>query len=628
MKKARIVTRVKDKTGISKSKNRSGDLAELQQRFQQFAKKLKFLILAVQANHNAMLAYGKSRLDVAKAINSLSADTPLFPCAGDIGPLAPPADSSGNGSGDAASASTSTALANFHPTSYAAIHLQLHKKTKIYHDKYMEHVVNYAVEWERVLTNRISLHIKQANKLRVDLDHYNSKVESLRQDANKTMSKGKSVPEKDVDKLRRNEQKLLTSRQDYDKFVSDLCGYMEEVMDRGWKDLHPMLVKLSQFDATLSTEEANCCKAMYGVTEKLKEMSTRHVNVKAGGRLKELETWSLSSVVQASGEAAGSLTIEGSGSGDGDLPQSVNPETLQVGGGGLFGNLGSSRSIQDYSSTGNFDDSSSYDNVRNSSLTITTTSGADNSTNNYYGGSQMSINRTESGVLSNRSRTNTGDSGTSFHWSGSGTPALTPAAAPSSLGLPPVHRGSTSSFQSQPSNPDLSGTSNMLAVARAAAPPPTLDDIFGGGGGGAPAPPPAGFPPPVPPPPSMPPPPPPQAQFAGLSMYDNSGGGFGFVSPSNQSTGTATTNPFDDGGASFYGAQTGNNMMSPMSAGGGGGMPSMQSSMNNNYQQPQQQQQQQQQPGNYNMGYGAGNYQHTNSMGSMRDSTNGSNPFD
>ena len=84
MKKNRIVTRIKDTTGIAKSKNRNEDLIELRAKYQQFSKNLKFLITSLTNNHASMVAYGKSRLEVAKAINALTVDTPLFGCAGDI----------------------------------------------------------------------------------------------------------------------------------------------------------------------------------------------------------------------------------------------------------------------------------------------------------------------------------------------------------------------------------------------------------------------------------------------------------------------------------------------------------------------------------------------------------------
>ena len=84
MKKNRIATRIKDKTGILKSKNRSGDLVVLREQYALFVKNLKFLIATLTNKQTAMMNHSKARLEVAKAINSLTVESPLFKCAGDI----------------------------------------------------------------------------------------------------------------------------------------------------------------------------------------------------------------------------------------------------------------------------------------------------------------------------------------------------------------------------------------------------------------------------------------------------------------------------------------------------------------------------------------------------------------
>ena len=65
MKKNRIATRLKDKTGIAKSKNRSDDLLSLRTKYEQFSKNLKFLIKTLTNNQVAMQQYSKSRLEVS-----------------------------------------------------------------------------------------------------------------------------------------------------------------------------------------------------------------------------------------------------------------------------------------------------------------------------------------------------------------------------------------------------------------------------------------------------------------------------------------------------------------------------------------------------------------------------------
>lgn len=488
MAKARIVTRVKDKTGLAKSKNKSEYLKALREKHSQFSKNLKYLISTIQSNHDAMQAYSKSRLDVAKAINALTVDTPLFKCGGDI-PMSAIGTTDGcavdgeNPSSAAAAKATNRQMSNSsaivahdsNPTSFAAVHLQLHKKTKLYHRKYVEHILTYAADWERILSTRVNKHLKHAEKLRVDLDHYQKKVEELNKDANKTMTKGKSVSDKGVDKLKRNEQKLVNARREHEQFVSDLCGFLEEIMERGWKDLHPLLVKMAQFDVTLSGEEASLLSTqMVAVVGELKALAGDHPNMNPTGRLKELETWSLESINKTNPRESQQLTITG-GDEFGVIQQTSSDE-LDVGGGGLFGSAPNSRQP-----------SNSVENLNGS----------------YRNGSADA-----------------------FDWNAGVAPevnALVPttASAPSSgYGLPPIHR--------QGNGVSSNSMMPMLNTMQAAAPAPTLDDIFGAAPAPAPS---SGFnqpngtgmppPPPVmppPPPPVMPTPPPQSPQKMGTTM--------------------------------------------------------------------------------------------------------------
>jgi len=469
MAKTRIVTRVKDKTGLAKSKNKSEDLTNLREKHTQFSKNLKFLISTIQSNHEAMQAYSKSRLDVAKAINALTVDTPLFKCGGDIpasaigttdggaGAEDNPSSAaaakatnarqimSSNNNGNNSSSSTAIVAHDSNPTSFAAVHLQLHKKNKLYHRKYVEHILTYASDWERILSTRVNKHLKHAEKLRVDLDHYQKKVEELNKDANKTMTKGKSVSDKGVDKLKRNEQKLVNARREHEHFVSDLCGFMEEIMERGWKDLHPLLVKMAQFDVTLSGEEASLLsKGMVAVVGELKALAGSHTNMNPTGRLKELETWSLESINKTNPRTESQQEF--------GVIQRASSDELDVGGGGLFGSAPNSRQPSMDNLNGSFDWNTGVAPETSNALVPTTVS------------------------------------------------------APSSgYGLPPLPRQSSGMSSPHSSNSMVP----MLNTMQAAAPAPTLDDIFGAAPAPAPS---SGFNQPTgmpPPPPVMPPPPPP-----------------------------------------------------------------------------------------------------------------------
>ncbi len=104
-------------------------------------------------------------------------------------------------------------------------------------------LIDYAVEWEKVMVARVSAGLIKAEQLRVELDHYQHKVDSLRQSANATMAKGEQVDGKSAERLTRNEDKLIKNKADHTKFMSALCLLIEEVTEQSWSDLHPLLVK-------------------------------------------------------------------------------------------------------------------------------------------------------------------------------------------------------------------------------------------------------------------------------------------------------------------------------------------------------------------------------------------------
>jgi hypothetical protein len=536
---------------MAKSKNADNTLADLRAKYYIFAKNLKFLITSLTTNHACMVGYSKARLEVAKAINSLTVDTPLFGCAGDIpaagGGGAPPGDNNNNNSTDLVITNNNSNTTNS-KDSYAAIHLALHRKNKLYHDKYTEHILTYATEWERILTTRINGHLKQSETLRVDLDHYAKKVEDLHKTINKTMTKGKPVSDDNVDKLKRNEAKLIQARMEYDRFVIDLCGYMEEVMLRGWKDLHPLLVKMAQFDTTLCNEESSLfTKSMTSVTDRLKNMKNDHPGLTPLGRLKELETASLESIARSNPDYG--VIVQGGGEAATFAPLG---STTTIGGGGLFSTLMTSSSDElPLNSNHSSDTGGGGGGIYGQTASAPSSGNYDWTRGSGGGGGGNFIAPAPS-------------SGSGYDWAGGGGMGGgggggVSSIAPSEM----VDRRRTGVYSNNPTSPQMS---SMLMAMQHAPPPPTLGDIYdlnnGGTSSNAPPAPSAqqqqqqyyGARPPMPPapPPSMPPPPPPTptnnnmmtSSFSQMSMYGTSlqGGG-------------SSTNPFgDDSSQVSYGA--------------------------------------------------------------------------
>ena len=102
------------------------------------------------------------------------------------------------------------------------------------------------------------------------------------------MAKGKQVDVKSAERLKRNEDKLLKIKETTSKFTQDLCILMDEVVERSWRDLHPLLVKIAQFDVTLSKDEASAIDSLNSVVSELKNVAAKH-GIKPQARLKDLE---------------------------------------------------------------------------------------------------------------------------------------------------------------------------------------------------------------------------------------------------------------------------------------------------------------------------------------------------
>lgn len=193
-------------------------------------------------------------------------------------------------------------------TSMASIYDDLSAKSKSYVTKYEQFVLSYVLEWEKVIRGRIDAGIKKAEELRIELDHYQKKVESLRLQVNSSMAKGKSVSSAQQEKVSRNEEKLLSSKQSYNKVATDLVILLEEVTERSWRDLHPLLVKMAQFDMTISNDESKVLGNLNTVISKLKTVASDN-GLSNQPRLKDLASLKPELLSTRPGGVAG-LSIE------------------------------------------------------------------------------------------------------------------------------------------------------------------------------------------------------------------------------------------------------------------------------------------------------------------------------
>ena len=214
-----------------------------------------------------MLQLAKAKTQVAQHLAVISKDTVLYEMTGQTAGADRSIDS---------------------VSSYFSIQEGVTNKNIMYAGKYKEHVVDYAQQWYKVVTDRVGAGLKQADTLRVELDHYQSKVEGLRQSANSIMAKGKQIDIKTAERLKRNEDKLIKIKESSTRYINDLCLLMEEITERSWRDLHPMLIKCSQFEVQVSSGESKELASLNTVVASLKKIATDH-GITSQNRLKDLE---------------------------------------------------------------------------------------------------------------------------------------------------------------------------------------------------------------------------------------------------------------------------------------------------------------------------------------------------
>ena len=142
----------------------------------------------------------------------------------------------------------------------------------MYDETFSSFIVEFAAQWERDVVGSVTKALEQSEELRREVDHYQAKVQSLQNERPSLFSKSKEPDPKDVEKLARNKGKLADSRALYESHVQELCSVIEEVTDRGWKNMLPILVKLSQSDQTLALNEHKCMSQLEAVAAAVKNV--------------------------------------------------------------------------------------------------------------------------------------------------------------------------------------------------------------------------------------------------------------------------------------------------------------------------------------------------------------------
>jgi hypothetical protein len=162
-------------------------------------------------------------------------------------------------------------------TSLTPVHKLATEKARVGAQQYQKKIINYAIEWEQIVTTRVDEDLKENNKLHVKLNHYENKVDSLRKRVNAVENRGKESPTKLSEKLTRNEDKLKQAWKVHEESASTLCNLLDEITTGGWKDLYPLVMAALQWEVGRVTEEHDA----YGKLSEVEKAMTSTFDEKA-----------------------------------------------------------------------------------------------------------------------------------------------------------------------------------------------------------------------------------------------------------------------------------------------------------------------------------------------------------
>jgi hypothetical protein len=168
--------------------------------------------------------------------------------------------------------------------SFAGVHQSVSKLSKSYGEQYGTYLINYLESWERTVSQRVQGLLIHYRELQDNMTHYNKKVGGLLQKVDRKKSVGHRLSER----LDRNEIKEMGAVEARDTVGEHLYLYIEEVMERAWRDVFPLLLRACRFEAQYSAAQANMLSGLVTVAERIQEIGEEE-DCAVMGRLDDLE---------------------------------------------------------------------------------------------------------------------------------------------------------------------------------------------------------------------------------------------------------------------------------------------------------------------------------------------------
>lgn len=168
--------------------------------------------------------------------------------------------------------------------SFMGVHEAANVLANMYHKQLGEYLISYVDNWERVVSQRIEGLLIHYRELQENAEHYQKKMGGLLEKKAHRSNIGTRL----ASKLDRNEIKEMGAIEARDTVGEHLYLYIEEVMERAWRDVFPLLLRACRFEADFSATEAKVLSNLLTVADSIQVMGEDE-DCNIMGRLEDLE---------------------------------------------------------------------------------------------------------------------------------------------------------------------------------------------------------------------------------------------------------------------------------------------------------------------------------------------------
>ena len=205
------------------------------------------------------------------------------------------------------------------------VHVAAYELARDHAELFKSQIIDYVEEWHDVTTSRIKSRIIEFDRLKLNLEHYEKKLNALVENGGKATTRSSgggtqsssgsigststsssggggllsmlddavkassgSIRRKKTDQLARNKLKLAGAREAHRIYGESLYLLIDEVVNRSWVDVFPVLLRSINFDVNQSQDIAAVYADSKVLANELEKLGVDNDSVSLQGRLKDL----------------------------------------------------------------------------------------------------------------------------------------------------------------------------------------------------------------------------------------------------------------------------------------------------------------------------------------------------